>query len=163
MGLSGRGDFASLERFAATSPQTEFTFDAAVLQSARAAYRQSNRAGIARACSGENMRNSTRNVCVALLAAAGELDRSFAMASALYPKQVGRNPAEDEELWLQQPAYFTMTLLSAPAGAPLRRDARFLQLAKQTGLLRYWRAGKLPDFCTRTPPEPVCRHLRNGA
>jgi len=163
MGRAARGDFTALDRFAATIPRAEFTFDAEVLQKGLAAYRVGDRQGLRLACGRENLRGSTRQVCVAALAAAGETDASFAIALELYPKQAGRNRAEDEALWLERPAYFTLSLLSAPAGAPLRRDARFLQLAAQTGLLRYWRAGPLPDFCAGPRPEPVCRNLRMAA
>ena len=163
MGLSARGDFAALERFVATIPRTEFRFDAEVLQSVLAAKRERDRIEMIRSCTRENLRWSTEQVCVAALADIGEMDASFAIARKLYSRQAGRSRAEDEELWLQQPPNFMLTLLSAPAGAPLRRDPRFLQLAEQTGLLRYWRSEHLPDFCTRGTPEPVCRRLRAAA
>ncbi|GAA4724997.1 winged helix-turn-helix transcriptional regulator [Sphingomonas lutea] len=160
VGLAARGDFASLERFAATIPRSDFTFDAEVLQSVLTAYRRGDRAGMIRLCTQDNLRGSTRQLCIAALAAIGELNTSFAIARDLYPNQVGRTRAEDEAMWLEQPAYFTVALLSANAGAPLRRDPRFVQLAEQIGLLRYWRTGKLPDFCTRGRPEPVCAKLK---
>ena len=163
MGLSARGDFAALERFVATIPRTEFRFDAEVLQSVLAAKRKRNRVEMIRSCTRENLRWSTEQVCVAALAAIGEMDASFAIAFKLYPRQAGRSRAEDEQLWLRQPPNFMLTLLSGPAAAPLRRDPRFLELAEQTGLLRYWSSEHLPDFCTRGTPEPVCRALQARA
>ena len=160
MGLSARGDLASLERFARTIPQSTFTFDAEVLQQILAAHRARDRKQMTRSCAADNLRWSTQQVCVAALAAAGEIDASFALAFSLYPKQAGGNAAEDEAMWLERPEYFTLSLLSSPAGAPLRRDPRFLQLAAQTGLLRYWRAGNTPDFCVGGRVEPVCPRLR---
>jgi hypothetical protein len=162
MGLAARGDFAGLDRFVATISRADFKFDADVLQAALAAHRAGDLSSLKRSCIRENLRGSTRQVCVAALAAAGDLDPSFAIAFELFPKQAGRNAAEDEAMWLERPAYFTLTLLSGPAGAPLRRDPRFLRLAAQTGLLRYWRAGALPDFCAGGAREPVCRQLQTS-
>lgn len=163
MGLAARGDFASLEHFAATIPEAEFTFDAEVLQSALAAYRNGDRRGLVRSCARENLRWSTKQVCVAALAAAEEIDASFAIAFELYPKQAGRSRAEDEELWLERPAYFALSLLSVNSGAPLRRDPRFLELAAQTGLLRYWRTASPPDFCRDAREAALCGRLLGRA
>ena len=39
-------------------------------------------------------------------------------------------------------------MLFRPAYAGLRRDPRFMQVAKRIGLVDYWRkSGKWPDFC----------------
>jgi tetratricopeptide (TPR) repeat protein len=162
MGLSARGEFAALERFASTISKSDFTFDAEVLQSALAAYRHGDRPTLRKSCATAKLRASTRQTCVALLSAAGELDASFEMARDLFHNQVGATPAEEERMWLQRPAYFTISFLSAPAGAPLRRDPRFVELARQTGLLRYWRTGRWPDFCTGPKIEPVCSRLKGG-
>jgi hypothetical protein len=40
----------------------------------------------------------------------------------------------------------------------MRRDPRYLALAERTGLLAYWRSGRLPDFC-RKQPEQICAQL----
>ena len=53
-----------------------------------------------------------------------------------------------------------VAFLTDAAGAPLRRDARFIPLADRLGLLAYWRTGRLPDFCQPPAAEPVCAQLR---
>lgn len=160
MGLSMRGDFQGLKRFIRTIPQSEATFDADAVESIIAGYETRDAAGVRSVCRGENLRGSTRHVCIAVLAALGDLDESFAMADTLYPRIAGHSRAEDERLWLERPGGFTLTILSAPAGAALRRDPRFAGLANQSGLARYWRGGTLPDFCRGKSPEPVCQSLQ---
>jgi hypothetical protein len=50
--------------------------------------------------------------------------------------------------------------LTGPGAAALRRDPRYLALAERTGLLAYWRTGRLPDFCRQRQPESICSKLR---
>jgi len=45
-------------------------------------------------------------------------------------------------------ALFRADLAAAPALAPLRRDRRYLELMKSSGLYTAWRdSGEWPDFC----------------
>jgi hypothetical protein len=44
----------------------------------------------------------------------------------------------------------------------MRRDPRYIALVERIGLLAYWRSGRSPDFC-RKSPEPVCAQLLKRA
>jgi tetratricopeptide (TPR) repeat protein len=45
-----------------------------------------------------------------------------------------------------------------PDFAPMRRDRRFMAVAAQYGLVRYWRSsGKWPDFCSDEPIDYDCK------
>jgi TolB-like protein len=97
--------------------------------------------------------------CMIAFAILGDEDGAYAIADKLYPRRVGRTPAETERIWLDEPDGAGPTaFITSPAAAPMRRDPRYLQLAERTGLLAYWRTGRAPDFC-RKKPEPICRIL----
>ena len=99
--------------------------------------------------------------CMLALATLGDLDGAYAIADKLYPRRVGRNDAETEQIWLDEPdGTAPLEFVTSPASAPLRRDLRYLALAERVGLLAYWRSGPLPDFC-RINPEPICPRLRH--
>ena len=125
-----------------------------------AAARAHNRGGANRACRVDGLRWTNQYLCVTVLADLGELDASFAIARKLFTSARGRDAADEERIWLDEPGGFSIAMLSAPAAASLRRDPRFLELADGAGLLAYWRSGRAPDFC-RSKPEAVCaRFLR---
>jgi hypothetical protein len=71
--------------------------------------------------------------------ALGRVDEAFDMARA-HPCQIASSPGPG--------------CLFEPATAAMRRDPRFMELAAQAGLVRYWRtSGQWPDFCAdRTLP-----------
>lgn len=96
--------------------------------------------------------------CMLTLANLGDQDASYAIADKLYPRRVGRTPGETERIWLDQPYVFVPEFVASPAAAGMRRDPRYLGLAQRTGLLDYWRSGRLPDFC-RKQPEPICAQI----
>jgi len=96
--------------------------------------------------------------CMIVLADLGDMDGAFAIAKKLYPSRIGATPAATEWIWMNEPDYGSGEIITSPAAASMRRDARFLQLADRFGLLAYWRTGRLPDFCKKRP-EPVCKHL----
>ena len=98
-------------------------------------------------------------LCVMALARVGSVDRAFGLAGAYLPRLKGATPAIEEASWLASPRTPSIAFLSAPAFAPLRRDARFLALAEKVGLLAVWRADRLPDFCTHGR-EPICAAIR---
>lgn len=64
------------------------------------------------------------------LSLAGRVDEAFAILGPLSERK----------------ALFTATLFM-PSLAALRRDPRFLDVAKKTGLLQYWRENAWPDMC----------------
>ena len=97
--------------------------------------------------------------CMIAFAILGEQDSAYAIADKLYPRRVGRTPAATERIWLDDPAGAgQLEFVTSSGAAPMRRDARYLQLAERTGLLAYWRSGRAPDFC-RKQSEPICAQL----
>ena len=98
-------------------------------------------------------------MCMMELARLADFDAAYAIADRLFPSRRGRNAAEEDRLWLDSPGFPAGYITSAGA-APLRRDPRYLALAERIGLLRYWRSGRLPDFCRPPKPEPVCAAIR---
>ena len=97
--------------------------------------------------------------CMIALAIVGDEDGAYWIADQLYPRRIGRTPAETERIWLDDPNGGGGTeFVTSPASAPMRRDPRYLALAERTGLLAYWRSGRPPDFC-RKQPEPICSQL----
>ena len=125
-----------------------------------AALASKSKSATKRACpSSEQLLLNTR--CMLALATLGDLDGAYAIADKLYPRRVGRNDAETEQIWLDEPdGTAPLEFVTSPASAPLRRDPRYLALAERVGLSAYWRSGPLPDFC-RTNPEPICARLRH--
>lgn len=99
--------------------------------------------------------------CMLVFAHLGDQDKAYAIADKLCPNRLGRTPAETDRIWLDDPgARGPLSLMTSPGVAPMRRDPRYLDLARRTGLLAYWRSGRPPDFCVKQP-EPICRQLLN--
>ena len=94
------------------------------------------------------------------LARLGDVNGAVTTALGTYADRLGRTPAEEERIWLYSPRYNDTDILMGPAAAPLRRDTRYVELARRIGALDYWRSGRMPDFCRPPHPEPVCSKLR---
>jgi DNA-binding winged helix-turn-helix (wHTH) protein len=153
MGLIERGDLARLEAFArADGANGQPTLN--LIHALRA--RDGEMA--IRNCSGPDRSGPIEQLCLIVLAQLGKLDAAYARAELIYPRMKGRTPQEDERLWLDRPDGHPIGTLFAPSAAPLRRDPRFIDLAERIGMLDYWRAGRLPDFCTRAK-EPICAQI----
>lgn len=155
LGMEARGDYAGIARLEATSPNAAPFLDRALIGELFAALQSRDRARGVRACANKQLRPMMQSLCMMVLADLGEFDRAFALARILYPPIIGRNAAEN---WLDQPDGFALAILSGPGAVMLRRDPRFLAVAKENGLLDYWRSGRLPDFCTKAH-EAVCAHI----
>ena len=154
-GITERGDFEALLRFereAGAEHQSGYQASSAFV----AALKNKSTTGLKPDCANGGWFFQVR--CVMVLAKLGDLDAAFALADPLYPGRVGRNPAEQERIWLDKPSVISLEFITSPAAAPLRRDPRYLALAQRTGLLEYWRSGRAPDFC-RKQPEPICAQL----
>jgi len=160
-GMLEWGDFGRLETFGSESDGRRLLrgFETPALFSA---LRQGNLEQVKRECR-EAPDPSIRIVlCMLGLARLGDMDGAYRIADRLYPRLVGRSSAEEEALWLRQwdgPPY---QYLMSRAAKPLRRDPRFIALAERTGLIQYWRRGRLPDFCT-AGHEPVCARIARPA
>jgi DNA-binding winged helix-turn-helix (wHTH) protein/tetratricopeptide (TPR) repeat protein len=100
------------------------------------------------------------DLCMLALARLGDNDDAFAIAARIYPNRIGRTPAEEDALWLDDPLWGESDILTGASAAPLRRDPRYFELARRIGLLEYWRSGRVPDFCQPPNPEPICSQLR---
>jgi TolB-like protein len=109
-----------------------------------------------RTCAGAG--NFYAIMCMLAFAKLGDLDEAYLIADQVFPRQLGRTPAETEQLWINDPGGDPLQFITSAAAAPMRRDPRFLALAERTGLLAYWRTGRAPDFCQQKP-EAVCREL----
>ena len=121
-----------------------------------------DRARVRRDCAGPDPTRCSRFIACWSLPRSGDLDAAYALANPLYPRLRGRNVAEEDKYWLDSTDKPELALLSSPAAAALRRDPRFLAIADRVGLLTYWRAGRLPDFCT-VWHEPVCAQISRAA
>jgi hypothetical protein len=93
-----------------------------------------------------------------ILAELGDLDLAFVQAEKLYPPARAPAGSNPEQVWLANPGGFYTAVLTGKAAKSLRRDPRYLALARKLGLVDYWRAGGGPDFCTKGR-EPVCTRI----
>ena len=158
VGLIYRADFDAMERLEREVGGEILPPDYGKSGSIGAAVRSKSQPALRRACAdGKDLLISAR--CMVAFAALHDLDGAYRIADRLYPNRVGRGPAETERIWLDDPdGGAPLGFFTSQAGAPMRRDARFLKLAQRSGLLAYWRTGRAPDFCKI--PEPVCAQLR---
>jgi TolB-like protein len=159
-GAMDRGDFETLARSEKDVANTPL---APVLQPGLpvvAAVQAKDLAKARELCPIDQPASFKRDVCMLALARLGDIDEAFEIASRTYPNRVGRSQTEEDKLWLDTSRFGETDILMGPAGAPLRRHPRFLELARGLGLLAYWRSGRLPDFCRGTQPEPICSQLR---
>ena len=97
-------------------------------------------------------------LCMIALAQLGDWDGAYAVANRIYRPRLGRDRQEQERIWLDEPQTLPLAFITGRSAAALRRDTRYLDLAMRTGLLTYWRADRLPDFCT-VKPEPICKMI----
>ncbi len=153
LGFIMSGEFGDLENFA-LQDREKLQSTARLL----ASFRARDIDGVKQDCRGDAGHPSTHMLCPILLADLGEYDAAFAKADQMFPTLVGRTREEEERLWLDNPGGYPPAILLAPSAAALRRDPRFLELARRTGLLRYWRTVQLPDFCTRGK-EGICARI----
>lgn len=156
MGMLARGDFDAIARFEASLGDNVLPAADRTPPDLLTAIRIGDVATARRLCAGKSERALL--TCMIALARLGDLDSAFALADDAYPQLVGHTAKEEEKRWLDHPRTAPLGLLSAPATAPMRADPRFLAVTGRVGLLRYWRAGRLPDFC-RGRPEPVCARI----
>jgi len=152
-GMAQRGDFRAAQSFAKQVGTNDVRVLPAITGNSVEKLRQ--------ACSPATTKDVDGIFCMLALGARGEFDAAFALADRLYPTRLGRTPEEEDRIWLDQPSNEPLAYLTGPGAAGLRRDPRYLAVAARVGLLRYWRSGRLPDFC-RDKPEPVCSKLRRG-
>jgi len=160
-GTMDRGDFEKLARFEKDFAHTPIAANFEPGLPVQAAIQANDVAKARELCPVDQPPSFKRDLCMLALARLGDIDDAFAIAFRTYPNRRGRTPGEEDKLWLDTSRYGETDILMGPAAAPLRRDPRFLELARGLGLLAYWRSGRLPDFCRPPQSEPICSQLRS--
>jgi hypothetical protein len=81
-----------------------------------------------------------RRLAMSALAVLGDTDAAFTQADIVFADEFAET-----------------SLLFVPATASMRRDQRFMALAKRVGLVSYWQqSGKWPDFCAANAAPYDC-------
>ena len=156
-GILQRGDFEALEKFEHEVGPDHLPGRYTSVVPVERALKQHSQPQLAKACP-KDAGNMRATECMIAFTRIGDLNDAFAFADLLYPSLWAKTPAEEERIWLDHPVDTTKAYLSIQVMAPMRRDPRFLTLAQRTGLLAYWRSGRLPDFCMRDH-EAVCTRI----
>lgn len=98
--------------------------------------------------------------CLTGLATIGDLDDLFRLAQLGYGDPLCCSASEAEQKWLANGGQtYPRQYLFGPVMAKVRADRRFIDIARRTGLLAYWKSGRPPDFC-EVERAPVCALLR---
>jgi TolB-like protein len=98
--------------------------------------------------------------CLIGLTLLGDLEHGFALAKRGYRDVECCSPAQQEQQWIATGGdYYPLAELFGKAMAPMRGDPRFIEIARRTGLLAYWKSGHAPDFCS-FEQAPVCQLLK---
>jgi hypothetical protein len=158
-GILDRGDFGALTGFLqSTPPELAAAVDPAL--SVVHAVNANDLKQVRILCPVDQPTSFKRDVCMLALARLGDVNAAITTALGTYADRIGRTPPEEEQIWLDSPRYSDTDILMGPAAIPLRRDPRYVELARRIGALDYWRSGRLPDFCRQARPEPICSNLR---
>ena len=160
-GMMDRGDFAALAQFKSEIRSGKLSAALEPVPPLASAVRSKDLSAARKACPVVQPGSFKRDLCMLVYARLGDNDDAFTLASQIFPDRVGRSPAEEDRVWLDSISVTDTDIVTGTAAAPLRRDARYLALAERTGLLAYWRSGRLPDFCRAPQPEPICTQLRS--
>jgi hypothetical protein len=158
VGFAERADFNSIEGLD-REIQKETGAASPAIPSFAAAVKAKSTSDVGRACAARDNDDSERVICMLARAQVGDLDAAYALADRLYPARRGSTAADEERIWLDNPAPIPTVFITGPGAQALRQDPRFVALAKRLGLLDYWQSGRLPDFCAPPKPEPVCSQL----
>lgn len=157
VGMAEAGNYEGLGRFAKAGLDGGM-LDKAALGAVIEAQRRHDLPGVRRACASDGLKHFTQLLCMPILADLGDRDAAFAIAANAYPAWKAPAGANEEQVWLDDPGGFDTAILNGPAGKAMRADPRFLEIAGKLGLIAYWRATRLPDFCT-AGHEPECAKI----
>ena len=157
-GILDRGSVEDAAAFVATMPADVNVIDRSAVASIAndVATRQTQR--VRSQCLLAPIEDGLSYFCLVALARGNDIDGAFMMADRLYPTLIADDPKDEDRLFIGRSANLGLGALSAPALAPLRRDPRFIKIAKRVGLMRYWRHNHLPDFCAARG-VPICANL----
>ena len=161
-GILDRGDFDALAAFGKFAPP-EVAADVEAARPVFEAVKAKNLGELRRACPVAQDPSFKRDLCMLALSRFGDNDDAIDIGLRTYADRIGRTPAEEEQLWLDSPRYNDSDILMGTGAASLRRDPRYVEIARRIGALAYWRSGRLPDFCRPPNQEPVCVHLRRAS
>jgi DNA-binding winged helix-turn-helix (wHTH) protein/TolB-like protein len=161
-GIMDRGDFGALETLLQSTPPDMAQAVDAALPVVRAVI-ANDLSQVRQLCPVEQPTSFKRDVCMLAFARLGDVDAAVTTALGTYADRLGRTPAEQEQIWLDSPRYNDSDILMGAAAAPLRRDSRYLELARRIGALDYWRSGRIPDFCRPPQREPICSKIGGPA
>lgn len=156
-GLAERGDYDTITTFIDPAIDQALV-DPSSFYALMSARHKHDIAGAEHACEASGLHHLNRMVCMTILADLGDRDRSFAMAADFFPIWHAPRGVKQVQFWLDHPDGYDTALLTDPAARAMRADPRFLEIAGRLGLLSYWRARRLPDFCTKAH-EPVCARI----
>lgn len=99
--------------------------------------------------------------CITGLAVLDDLDDVFSLAERGYGDHVCCSTSQVEQNWLLTGGQtYPRQYLFGGAMAKVRADPRFIDIARRTGLLAYWKSGRPPDFCS-SEQAPVCDLLNS--
>jgi DNA-binding winged helix-turn-helix (wHTH) protein/TolB-like protein len=157
-GMIDRGSHSDIERLEKELGPTNFPDGYESLSRIAAAARIRSVAAARKVCSLRATDQLKDLYCMLVFAELGDLDSSFVLADQLYPNRIGRTPAEEDRIFLDRPFVNGTEYIVGPGAAAMRRDPRYIEVARRVGLLAYWQSGGLPDFC-RTRAEQTCSTL----
>lgn len=128
-GLLHRGDFEAMQRLEQDIGAKDLLPRYATTDALAAALKAKSIAAARRACP-DTADELLQLRCMLAFAILGDQDSAYAIADKLYPRRVGRTPAETEQIWLNEPdGSGGGEFITSPAAAPMRRDPRYLALA----------------------------------
>jgi DNA-binding winged helix-turn-helix (wHTH) protein/TolB-like protein len=98
--------------------------------------------------------------CITGLVLLNDLDAVFDMATKGYQDVSCCSAADAEKKLLAGGGIqYPRDYLLGPAAAKLRSETRYIDVARRTGLLAYWKSGHPPDFCS-FERVPVCAIIK---
>jgi len=153
------GGLSAIERFS-KSPDEDFPGGYKRVPEILRAFEAKSPDAMRKVCSDEEIVRLWP-MCMIALAQLGDLDGAFDLANKIYPDRIGKSAEDAETIWIKDPNPSPLEFLISTPAAPMRRDPRFLELARRTGILRYWQTTHLPDFCTKAH-EPVCAQIKKA-
>ncbi len=169
-GIIDRGDFDALERFRNEVAHDDdpndwrenLQQDFGPVPLLREIAKSGDVARARRTCALDQPASFKRDLCLLAFERLGDEDDAMALALRTFPDRVGRSPADEERIFLDAPWVIDTDIITGSSSALLRRDPRYLELARRLGLLSYWQSGRLPDFCRPRTAEPICSKLKTG-
>ena len=162
-GIMDRGDFPALARFknelAGDNLSSDLSDSLKIIPPLVADVNRRDVVALRKECALDQPASFKRDLCTVAFTQAEDLDDAFALAAKGFPDRVGRSPADQDKIWLDDPYPTDTDILTESGAAPLRQDPRFVALAQRLGILAYWKSDRWPDFCRSAHPDVFCKSL----